>query len=304
MTDPDRWGGLQVRYLRAFTTVVDQGSFSAAAHILGYSQSGISQQILALERIIGARLLTRHPGGRRPLELTPAGTLMLRHARAVLARIGTTAADLSSLAAGEITTLAVCTVPSFGARVLPRILGRFRDQQPGVHVSIAQTLRLAEVSQAVEASAADVGFAARPVADGPFEIRPLISDCYVLVTREDRAERRLEDLDGIRVLAIRGTPSDQLIEQQLVARRIVPLAIERFDDNAMIQALVLAGEGVALVPRLTIDPATPALAAHPISDFPPRDLVAITHRERVHAPALETLVDVAVDVCTGLTEPS
>jgi DNA-binding transcriptional LysR family regulator len=150
MTDPDRWGSLQVRYLRAFTTVVDEGSFAAAAHILGYSQSGISQQIFALERTTGAPLLTRHPGGRRPLELTPAGTLMLGHARAVLARISTTAADLNSLASGETARLAVYTVPSFGARILPAILGRFRDRQAGVHVSIAQALALSAVTAAVK----------------------------------------------------------------------------------------------------------------------------------------------------------
>lgn len=173
-----------------------------------------------------------------------------------------------------------------------------------MHVHIAQTLALSELTQAVEASVADVGFADRPVADGPFEIHPLISDPYVLVTREDRAERRLDDLAGIRVLGIRGTPNDQLIEQQLVARRIVPLAFERFDDNAMIHALVLAGEGVALVPRLTIDPATPALVAHSLTDIPPRNLVAVTHRERPCIPALETFVEVAVEVCTELTEPA
>lgn len=229
---------------------------------------------------------------------------MLGHARAVLAGISTIAADLNSLATGETARLAVYTVPSFGARILPQILGRFRDQKPGVHVSIAQALALSALTAAVEASVADVGFASRPVADGPFEIRPLISDPYVLVTRKDRAERRLHDLAGIRVLAIRGTPDDPLLEQQLVARRIAPVAIERFDDNAIIQSLVLAGEGVAVVPRLTIDLATTALVAHSLPDIPPRDLVAITHRERPRIPALDTLVAVAIEVSTELTEPS
>ena len=292
-----------MRCLQAFTTVVDEGSFAAAAHALGYSQSAISQQIFALERIVGAPLLTRYPGGRRPLELTPAGTLMLGHARAVLDRIGTTAADLKSLAGGETAGLAVWSIASFGARVLPRILDRFRSRRPEVHVSIAETLSLSELTVAVEASIADVGFAARPLADGPFELRRLVFDPYVLVTRAGRAECRLEDLAGVRVLTIRGTPHDHLIEQQLLARRIMPLAIERLYDNAMIQALVLAGEGVALVPRLTIDPATPALVAHPVPDIPPRDLCAITHRERARIPALDTLVGIAVEVCTELTPP-
>ena len=48
--------------MRAFATVVDEGSFSRAARVLGYTQSAISQQIGALERIVGGSVLRRPPG--------------------------------------------------------------------------------------------------------------------------------------------------------------------------------------------------------------------------------------------------
>ena len=48
-----------MRHVRAFATVVDEGTFSAAARELGYTQSAVSQQIGALERIVGAPVLHR-----------------------------------------------------------------------------------------------------------------------------------------------------------------------------------------------------------------------------------------------------
>ena len=84
MGNADGWGALEVRHVRAFATVVDEGSFSRAARELGYTQSAVSQQIVALERIVGAPVLRRPPGGRRPPELTDAGRIVLAHARPLL----------------------------------------------------------------------------------------------------------------------------------------------------------------------------------------------------------------------------
>ena len=94
------WSGLEMRHLLALVAVVETGTFSAAAEELGYTQSAVSQQIGILERIVGAPLFER-PGGRRPVQLTAAGQMLLTHARAVIARVSAAAADLRALAAGE-----------------------------------------------------------------------------------------------------------------------------------------------------------------------------------------------------------
>src|ERR671933_764191 len=82
--EADRWAGLELRHLLALDAVAREGSFGRAAIALGYTQSAISQQIAALERIVGERLLER-PGGQRPVTLTEAGELLLRHADAIVA---------------------------------------------------------------------------------------------------------------------------------------------------------------------------------------------------------------------------
>src|SRR6059058_1006218 len=83
----ERWSALEIRLLVAFVGVVDAGSFTGAARQLGYTQSGISQQIAALERIVDRKLLVRQYGRRLPVKLTPAGASLLEHCRAVLRQV-------------------------------------------------------------------------------------------------------------------------------------------------------------------------------------------------------------------------
>src|SRR5437763_7250864 len=83
----DRWAALEIRLLAAFVAVVEHESFTGAARQLGYTQSGISQQIAALERIVDRKLLVRQYGRRLPVKLTPAGASLLEHCRAVLRQV-------------------------------------------------------------------------------------------------------------------------------------------------------------------------------------------------------------------------
>src|SRR5216110_555835 len=131
--EPDRWLGIELRHLTALEAVAREGSFGRAATSLGYTQSAVSQQIAALERIVGAKLVER-PGGPRPISLTEAGELLLRHAQSIVARLQAAQADLEALRSGEAGTLRVGTFQSVGARVLPEVMRRFTAAWPAVDV--------------------------------------------------------------------------------------------------------------------------------------------------------------------------
>src|SRR5205085_12004124 len=117
-TVADRWLGLELRHLAALKAVAEEGTFARAGARLGYTQSAISQQIAALERIAGARLLERPPG-RRPDGLTAAGKVVLRHGAAMLARGHAVEADLAAAADGTTGTLRLGIYQSVGVHVLP-----------------------------------------------------------------------------------------------------------------------------------------------------------------------------------------
>jgi DNA-binding transcriptional LysR family regulator len=89
------WHGVELRHLIALRAVAAERSFSAAARSLGYTQSAVSGQILALERLIGARVFVRIRGT-RPLELTPAGKVLLVHATAMLERLHAAQVDVGA----------------------------------------------------------------------------------------------------------------------------------------------------------------------------------------------------------------
>jgi len=133
--EADRWLGVELRHLAALQAIAAEGSFGRAAQRLGYTQSAVSQQIATLERIVGERLLER-PGGPRPVSLTEAGMLLLRHAEAIVARLEAAQADLDALSSGAAGTLRVGTYQSVGRRILPIVMRRFAAAWPQVELRL------------------------------------------------------------------------------------------------------------------------------------------------------------------------
>jgi molybdate transport repressor ModE-like protein len=92
----DRWLGVELRHLAALSAIAGEGSVRGAADELGYAQSSVSEQLATLEHVVGARLVERSPGT-RPLSLTPAGELLVRHADDILARLAVARAEFGRL---------------------------------------------------------------------------------------------------------------------------------------------------------------------------------------------------------------
>src|ERR671928_1709095 len=86
---------LDVRRMRVLREVARRGSFSAAAESLAYTQSAVSQQIAALEREAGTKLVERSARGVR---LTDAGRVLVDHADVILARLADAEAELEAIA--------------------------------------------------------------------------------------------------------------------------------------------------------------------------------------------------------------
>src|SRR4026207_1118994 len=121
---------LEVRHLIALDAVATEGTFGRAAERLGYTQSAISQQIAALEKVVGGKLSDR-PGGPRPVELTPLGSEVLDAARDLLTRVEAAAHRIDRFRSGEIGQITVGTFQSTSAAVLPLVIGPVRPPPPG-----------------------------------------------------------------------------------------------------------------------------------------------------------------------------
>ncbi|WP_435865949.1 LysR family transcriptional regulator [Streptomyces wedmorensis] len=116
----------------AFLAVARAGSFTAAAHALGYTQSAVSRQVQSLEDEMGAELFERLPRGVR---LTEAGRVLLPHAEAVRDRLAAARAELASLRTLDGGLLRLGAFSSATASLVPRAQAAFRARHPGVVVT-------------------------------------------------------------------------------------------------------------------------------------------------------------------------
>ncbi|HUQ55595.1 LysR family transcriptional regulator [Lentzea sp.] len=138
--------------LRVLCRIAESGSFTAAAAQLGYTQSAVSRQAIALERSAGATLFERRPDGVR---LTPPGLTLLRHARTILASVDAASRDLSGEPRAEVVRLGM--ILSAGPVVLPAALARLTTTAPWIRVTtregttpgLARALRTGSIDLAV-----------------------------------------------------------------------------------------------------------------------------------------------------------
>src|SRR6185503_15448101 len=113
---------MELRHLRYFVAIAEEGSFTRAAERLWVAQPGLSSQIRRLESELGVRLFVRHTRG---VDLTDAGELFLERARATLAAADVASATGSDLEAGVVGTVRLGLATEAPAPVTPSLLAAF-----------------------------------------------------------------------------------------------------------------------------------------------------------------------------------
>src|SRR3954447_15010479 len=169
---------LDVRRMRVLKEVAAHGSFSAAAESLSFTQSAVSQQVAALEREAGAKLVERRARG---IRLTPAGEALVSHADAILARLDDAEQELAAIAGLKGGRVRVASFQSAGATLVPRALAEFHRRHRDVELS-ASTAELAD-GRALRRSgdialAIFMDFEGEPLVYSDLETEHLLNDQY------------------------------------------------------------------------------------------------------------------------------
>src|ERR671922_930945 len=126
---------LDVRRMRVLREVAARGSFSAAAEALSYTQSAVSQQIAALEREAGAKLVERNARG---IRLTDAGEALVRHTEAVLANLAEAEAELEAIAGLRGGRVRLASFQTAGSALVPQAIAPFRAKYPAVELNLIE----------------------------------------------------------------------------------------------------------------------------------------------------------------------
>src|SRR6266478_10101176 len=236
---PDNWQSVELKHLRALRAVAETGTFWAASEQLNASLSTVSDHVSALEALVGQRLIERSRG-RRTVQLTEAGRVLLRHAVAIESRLRAAEADFRAYAAGVSGSLRIGIYQSVANKVLPEVMRRFKERWPDVDVQVTEAAHDNELVAAVERGDLDLTFAIQPIADGPFEVRELMQDPYVVLTAltSPLARRRpvASDLDGLPMVGYQRGKHQDRAEEFLLGRGVRPRVVFRSNDNGTVQA--------------------------------------------------------------------
>ena len=292
-----RLAGVEIRHLAALEAVAETGSFGRAGVGLGYSQSAISQQIATLERAAGLQLLHR-PGGRRPVTPTDAGLRLLRHARRASAAMRAAEADLHALVEGEAGTLRVGTFQSAGVRLLPGAMRRYVERWPDVEVRLIEAGYDEELLGLLERGELDLSFVLEND-DPSFERVHVLSDPYVLLAPAGselaRSSRPIRPREIARLPLIGYRRGTEGAEAFLRSRGLEPDIVFRSDEGGIVQGLVGAGIGYAVVPLLGVDE-SPDVAVLEVAGVPPRLITIAWHADRTPTPAARAFVEIVTGI--------
>lgn len=289
-----------VKKLRILRTLRDRGTVTATAEALLMTPSAVSQQLSNLAKQLGVPLLEAQ--GRR-VRLTDAAHLVLRHAEAVFAQLECADAELTGYLrgeAGEVRIGAFSTaVP---ALVVPAVLTLRAGERPGPVVRV----REAEAAEAYDLlTAGDVDLALSLTAHAPTARDPRFTVCGLLADPLDVAlpaghplagapALRLADLSGDPWIFGGSGPWSAITTAACEAAGFVPEQAHSASGWTAILAMVEAGMGVALIPRMASAerPGRDGVVMRVLeADQPRRHVVAAVRRGGERGPALARVLD-------------
>ncbi len=295
---------IELRHLNALRAVAEERSFGRAADRLGFTQSAVSQQIASLERITGELMFDR-PGGPKPVELTPAGRMMLAHAEKILDRLELVERDLAGYRQGMSGQLVVGAYQSVSVKILPTVVGMLRRERPDIDIRPSEENDAWVMIERLLAGELDLTFTDALVDDPRVDSVQLCVDPFVLVVpATDREGGRVDvgDLNRVPLVGQRHTDACQIrIESGLARSGVRPSFVFRSNDNATVQASVKAGMGYAVMPMLAVDINDPDIAVREIHPpLPPRVITIATAAGRTKSPVTERFIELALEVCAAL----
>ncbi|MFI7061565.1 LysR family transcriptional regulator [Kribbella sp. NPDC050124] len=273
--------------LRILDAVERAGSFSAAASMLGLTQSAISHAVRATERKLGAVLFERGRHGARP---TAAGTRAVSHGRGVLRLLEVLHADTRAASGGELSTeLRIAAFRSAAAQLLPPAFRRLTTKHPGLSYDVAIVRDVGGGTAAeVVAGRADLAIVNLPHRLGP-ETRlvggTLVDEPYVLIHPAGAGDPRS--------LPVVDWPENCSAETKTWFRSqdwLPPATITVTDDTVLL-AMVAQGMGMAVVPRTVAADRAPTVAVADLGpDAPRRTIGYLATPELARSTAVRELV--------------
>lgn len=245
---------LNLGNLATFRLVVQRGSFSAAADVLGLSQPAVSLQVRQLEQFLQTRLLER-PG--RGIKATAAGIALLAHSEQIELAVGAAVQSVSEFnreISGSVTLGSGATAC---IHLLPPLLQKLHHEHPllTVRVTVGNTH---EVVRAIEENRLDLGLCTLPANGRSLAVMPVLEEEFVCIFSDGQDELPWsltpEILQSLPLIAFEsGSGTRDLIDGWFLADGRAVAPVMQLGSIEAIKRMVRAGLGFSIVPRMAVE---------------------------------------------------
>lgn len=245
---------MELRHLECLVEVIRQGGFSAAARSLGMTQPTVSKAVSQLEHDCGSRLIDRLRDGVR---LTDAGDKVQKRALVMLRERDHLNAELAALRGLEIGRLRL-GLPVLGSSILfAPLVAIYRQRYPGIDIELHEH-GSRHLEEQVRSGEIEMGATLAPVPND-FEWQQVIDEPLVALLPEghplaSRQSIKLKELSPSPfILFESGFVLNTLLAKACRKRNMDINVVARGAHADFIIALVSAGMGVSILPRLVIE---------------------------------------------------
>jgi len=285
---------LTLRQFRTYLTVVECGSVSAAARLLGMTQPAASQQLREMERRAGIRLLERAAGRSLP---TAAGQALILPVRRALAA----AEDVEAVAAthreGQAGRIRLGTGATACIHLLPPVLAAVRRRLPAVELIVA-TGNTPDIVRRVEEGDLDIALVTLPVPRSrSLLVTPLLTDALVAMLPAASAPAGTGAIGASAlarlplILYEPGGTMRGLVDAWFARAGVKPNLAMELGNIEAIKGLVSSGLGGSVLPALSIGPEVPGTVWRPLRPALSRRLGTVLRREKTRDHALRVLLE-------------
>lgn len=290
---------VELRQLRYFVAIVEEGGFSRAAERLHISQPPLSTQIKSLENELGVQLLERNNRG---VSLTAAGSVFYEEAQATIARLEHARIRTMQTARGDFGMLSVGFVSIADYSILPPALKSFRAEFPMVEVQLHELTTDAQIRE-LRAARLDLGLALAPMDEPDLVFKGIMREELVLAAPATHPAAKGDGPLDLRTLSKAGfiVPPREIASglydltiRHCHASGFAPQITQHARQMQTVIGLVSSGMGFALVPASVRNLQRPGVRYRRLRGKPALIELGTAHLRHAASPLTENFIKALV----------
>jgi len=301
-------GPMELRHLRYFIAVAEEGSFlTAAQRRLNTSQPSLSRQIRDLETEVGVPLLERQARG---VALTDAGRVFLDHARLALSQVEAATDGARRTAQPQKPVLSMGFMVGLEVMWLPHLLRILREEEPEVEVTLCSQSS-PELALALARGKLDIAFLRPEKQNGGLTFKLLAKEPLIAVLPADHrlaSRKRIRPQDLVRetyVSSARTSPVLHAVIQDYASKVGIVLKAKYEGENiSSAMSLVASTGGVTLVPLYAQNMLAPNVVARALEGVPPTVDLTLGYNQANSSPLLCRLLSRADELVASVQNQS